>query len=127
MTDIVKLDDSYAIEVSSAVVTLHRSGVALIDPQESEAWRAAFLRIQELEAKEFDQWAQQGSTMNPETFTAAATGIAEHLAEAWNWLPDEPEAVLLGKKLAEVLHLATEGTATRPEVLLSALLGRRIS
>lgn len=58
----------------------------------------------------------------PTDLDGYAETITEHLTTVWGWLPDEPEAVQLGRQLAPLLVQAVEGTSTHPGSLLNALM-----
>lgn len=114
------IDEKYEIVVEdSGKVSITRNGEDWItDPLAAKAWIAVADRFE----REQESWANAGSTMNPEEYLEASRQIAKQLTETWGWLPDEPEALRLADNLAGILHLAVEGTRTRPLVFLEALL-----
>lgn len=63
-----------------------------------------------------------GTTSDYAGLAKVAERVTKRLTDAWEWLPDEPEAVRLGVNFAQAAALLVAGTSTTPDTLLDALI-----
>jgi len=114
------IDEKYYLSVNEGQVEITRNGEEwLVNPPGAKAWISVADELEKLRQERRDFIA---GALSEKEQSRAAEAIAEHLAEVWGWLPDEPEAVKLAEQLAAVIHVATANTETKAQTLLSALL-----